>query len=703
MSWLSFANPALGLCLLGIAIPIAIHLYHRHEPRRIEFPTIRFLRRTVTEQSVFRRLRHIILLALRALFIALVAFAFLKPFITYSSFTGKPKEGGTAAVLVLDGSMSMTYTRRGATPFARAKAEAIQLLDSIRPGDRANLILAGAAPVASYPRLAPNVHSLQDDLRRADPTAARADIAAALRMAAGQLAEDDSPRKEVYVFSDFQRSNWSDVDMAWIEKDYRVYFVDVGIPNAANRAVTSATVRPNAPVAADPVTVECEVANFAAEPQDVSVRLSFDTGEEMERSVRVQAFASASVSFPCRLGGPGIYPGEVSISEDGLAPDDRRFFVVAVQEKIRVLVVTDSDPKDRRSASYFLSRALRPFRDGAGKLNVQTVRTDQLRHCNLRDYDVLIFAETGAIPQDALARLLRTVKEGGSAVFFLCDREAKENLAALDALGGDDRIVPFTVGEQFDLSAQRNAFTYFREANFDSPLLAMFRDPEKGDLTSIKVYKFNQTIPADDLSEVLLTYEDGTISMARRNVGGGTLVLCNFSPAPDASNLARNVNFVPLVHEMIRCLRPRRGTDTGSLVGTPCRTSILLPRGDAIITARGPASEDKTVVTDCMGDSVSVAIEGAEQPGVYRILADGKVAGAVAVNVHPDESDLRPMEEQAIAKRSRSGDKHFVEAGTGEQTLAAVRLGRPIWHYLLIASLVVISVEQALTHRWRRA
>ncbi|NOZ22461.1 MAG: VWA domain-containing protein [Planctomycetes bacterium] len=702
MSWLSFANPALGLCLLGVAIPIAIHLYHRREPRQIEFPTIRFLRRTVTEQSIFRRLRHIILLALRALFIALVAFAFLKPFISYSSLAANPKQGGTAAVLVLDGSMSMGYIRRGVTPFAKAKAEAIQLLDSLRPGDRANLILAAAAPVASYPRLAPNVHGLEEDLHRSTVTAARADIAAAFRMAAAQLARDDSPQKEVYVFSDFQRSNWSDVDLAWIEKDYRVYFVDVGIPDAANRAITSVAVRPNAPVAAEPMVVECQVANFTAERQDVPVRLRFDTGEEMERSVRVPPFSSAPVSFPCRMGGPGTYPGEVSIPEDGLAPDDRRFFVIAVQEKVRVLIVTDSDPKDRRSASYFLSRAMRPSRDGAGKLSVRTIRPDQLRRCTLKDYDVILLAETGAMGRDALARLLHTIREGGSVVFFLCDREAGENLAALDALGEGERVLPFTVGEQFDLSAQRNAFTYFREANFDSPLLQMFRNPEKGDLTSIKVYRFHQTIPVDDLSEVLLTYEDGTIAMARRNVGSGTLVLCNFSPALDASNLARNVNFVPLIHEMIRHLRPQQGTETGSLVGEPCRTSIPLPRGGATVTARGPASEELAVATDRMGDSVSVAIEGAAQPGVYRVLADGDVAAAVAVNVHPDESDLRPMDKQAIAKRSRSGDKHFVEAGTGERTLAGVRLGRPIWHYFLMVSLLVISMEQALTHRWRR-
>lgn len=701
MGWLSLANPALAVCLFGVSIPIVIHLLNRHDPRQIEFPTIRFLIGAVADRSFLQRFRRWILLALRVLLVGLVALAFLKPSLMYSRPAVVGKEG-QAIVLLVDASMSMGYSRGGAAPLSRAKAEAARLLDALREQDRANLIVARAVPAASFPVPGPNLAGLKGDLDGIWPTAERADASAAVRMAVAQLVQSGAGSKELYIFSDFQRSNWSDVDLSSAEKTCRVYFVDVGSPDAANCAVTAVSVRPRAPVVCEPASVICEVANFGPRPADIPVRLSFENGEAMEKSVRIEPFLSVSVPFPCRMDRSGACAGAASIPADDLPLDDKRYFVATVREKMGVLLASDADPKDRRSASYFLSRALKPYRDDRGRLSLDFLPTAALGRGDLSGYDVILIAEAERMGRGALDGLLGYLNTGGSAVIFLCGEFVKENLAALEGVGNGSRVLPFLPGDLLDLGKQRGAFAFLREANFESPILRLFKDPEKGDLSSIRMTRLYQTPDPDEQAEVLLKYDNGAIAIAKRNVGGGTLLLCNLSPSPEAGGLAGSVCFVPLVHEIVRNMRPQEAESGGAVVGDRLEIALGPEQGTGAVSVEGPGGQGLRASCRRTGEGASAAVEGADAPGLYRVTRGGRTPAVAAVNVHPDESDLRPMDGKAIVKRTKSDGTLFVRSRGGEDVLTEARFGRPLWHYLLLASLVVICVEQAFAQGWRR-
>ena len=76
---LSFVNTAVLLGLLGIGLPILIHLFARQKLRRIEFSSTAFLKAIQNQTMRRMKLRQILLLVLRCLAVCLLVVAFARP------------------------------------------------------------------------------------------------------------------------------------------------------------------------------------------------------------------------------------------------------------------------------------------------------------------------------------------------------------------------------------------------------------------------------------------------------------------------------------------------------------------------------------------------------------------------------------------------------------------------------------------------
>ncbi|MGD8210950.1 MAG: BatA domain-containing protein, partial [Desulfobacterales bacterium] len=79
---MSFLSPWFLLGVLGVTIPLAIHLSRRQKAEKVVFSTIRFLKQTPKKMILFQKIRHWLLLLIRAAIIALLAVAFARPFLS---------------------------------------------------------------------------------------------------------------------------------------------------------------------------------------------------------------------------------------------------------------------------------------------------------------------------------------------------------------------------------------------------------------------------------------------------------------------------------------------------------------------------------------------------------------------------------------------------------------------------------------------
>ena len=689
-----FANPALAIGVLALAVPLVIHLLTRRTPRSIIFPSLRFLKAARAHQSRIYNLRHILLLLVRTVVLGLILLAFLRPAIMQGSGRKQDLQAGRTTVILIDVSASMEYRYAGVSPLTQAKAAATTLLDHYGKADRFNLIRVGATPDSSFDEPSDNLFLLRRDIRDASIRHECPDIGAAIAEATSQLKEA-AGSKHICFISDFQRTNWSSVDFSRIEPDVELVFMPVGPEVAENCAVTEVAIRPGSPTVSEDIEIVCKVANYSDRPHRLPVELRFQDSENFRQELEIEAQSTVSTSFHLRIHQSGRYEGRVFIPEDGLEIDNQRHFILSVAEKVGVLVVTDEDRTREQSGVRLLINAINPFEENRLAAAVATVvPSSELTTATLSAAQVVVLSDIHELSRRSGQALLDYLSSGGSIVYFHVSSAGSQNLDHLAAWSEGNLTLPFKLTSQIDLSAQ-GGHASLGQANFDNDILRKFREsPELGEL---RFQRFFGTERVKQKGQILLQYDDGNIAMAQTTVGGGTLLLCNFSCSLSSSDLARNTVFVPLIHEIIKGLRPSAGHRNAFLVGEPCYTTIEPVADTESVVFKRPSGEPVEGNLDKGQGGTAVFFPKTTACGFYRVYAGGKVAGSVAVNVDPLESNLEKLDVSQLKELSKAGPRAAFLASADAAGIEALLEGRPLWHYFLLAAIGMLCLEQVLT------
>src|SRR5262245_49534053 len=128
-----------GLALMGL--PILLHLIMRQKPKHLMFPAFRFLQQRAKTNQRKIKLRHLLLLLLRMLLIALICLALARP--RFFSERFHIANQNAAVVLVIDTSPSMEYAVAGKSRLEETKQRALEVLDEMGDGSRVAIIDTG--------------------------------------------------------------------------------------------------------------------------------------------------------------------------------------------------------------------------------------------------------------------------------------------------------------------------------------------------------------------------------------------------------------------------------------------------------------------------------------------------------------------------------------------------------------------------------
>src|SRR5438477_7422367 len=204
-----FTNIAMLAGLAGLAVPVLIHLLLKRKKQRLRFSTLRFFQRHDEQSSQRRKLRNLLLLAVRLLLLAVLVVAFARPYLPDSNSPGitqKPR----LAILVVDRSASMQAEEGGVIRWTRAREAGKKILAALSANDRAALIscashsevISGAAPPEAVSAL----------LKALEPTFGSGKIGEALGMAA-RIASSAGAEvvSTIYLISDLQMSGCKDL------------------------------------------------------------------------------------------------------------------------------------------------------------------------------------------------------------------------------------------------------------------------------------------------------------------------------------------------------------------------------------------------------------------------------------------------------------------------------------------------------------
>ncbi|OWK36121.1 hypothetical protein FRUB_08684 [Fimbriiglobus ruber] len=349
-----------GAALVGL--PILLHLIMKQEPKRLLFPALRFLKQKQRTNQRKMRLRHLILLALRMLLIALFAVTLFQPKIP-SSGLSLAGEQPVAAVLIVDTTPSMGYKADNKSRLDEARRRALELLDDLPPGSRV-AVLDPADPTGTWEQSAGDARRKIEGMK--EPHGGGPPVTAAL-FTAYQLfrtidRESDGAEampRLVAVFSDRTAECWqadraddlkkAAADLAPLAGNQSVahLFVDVGVDRPVNVGITSAQVSPQLANANQPVSLIVTVQATGPDVPTAVLRVSLDDGPPERKAVdNLPAGTPRAVTMTFKDLKPGVHAVKATLeTDDALLFDNVRYATFRVGAARKILTLSD-DPDD---------------------------------------------------------------------------------------------------------------------------------------------------------------------------------------------------------------------------------------------------------------------------------------------------------------------------------------------------------------------
>lgn len=662
---MSLLSPWFLLGALAVGLPLWLHLLQRDNPVRLPFASLMFFEKMKESRLLERRLRYLLLLALRLALIVLAALAFAKPVWERSAATSLG-EIPSLHLIVLDTSLSMAADGR----WERAVAQAEEIVAGLEPNDRAQVLAVGPG-VSVITERSNDQAELRAAIAGLAPGVGRNSYSDVVEATRSLAPEGDLP-VDVHLISDFQNSampgRFSELALPTFAKlDAR----NVAEPGDQNWAIESVRGDVRAFGAENP-KLEVTVAGFSSEAVRKTVTFKIDGQVIGSESQEVPAMGRAAFTFAGFEPPTGFSRASFEITPgDDLPGDDVRLTAIDNSEPEPILFVTSD--RRQRDALYF-GAAVAASR--SARFKVETASAGEAERRNPNDYALIVLSDIANLSTGFENKVREWTEQGGAVLVAVGPAISTRGsipvsgrrvaLAPLEGRAGAE----FQIAGQMDLSHAAVArVERFRGVKF-------FRQARV------------ETAEGDD---VLVSLADGTALLMENPLGAGKVMVFASSFDNVWNDLPVQPVFVPFVVELARYLSGaaediHQATVDSSLALAQRReggaaVQVVDPAGDRALSLSG--SVEQTEVT-------------LDQVGFYEIQSS-RGTELVAVNPDPRESNFRPLEADTLALWQATG------RGSDEPQAAGVGAESPlkppplkIWRFLLLLLVLVVLVESVI-------
>lgn len=647
-------NPVMLLGLLGLTVPIIIHLINRRrlEPRLLS--TLRFLDQEDVANAFQPVPRDLLQLLLRLVLLAL--FVLLLARMTAS----QAEVGPRTLAMILDASMSMQRKLPGGqTLFERQKGQVRDLLDGMKAQrDLFSLLLVGDRVFVDtgYSRDPERLRAALDAFQPTDG-AGRA-LPSAIERSLEELENYQELNTALLVFSDHQKTNFRSVEKRsslpglLARGRTRLLLVTEPLEPAPNLCIESARFFPPRVHLGGSSKMTAAVRNASDSEQTLDV--SFAEGESAgeTRSLTLQPGETAQMDLVHVFESPIDTPCKATLSDDVLPADNAAYSPMRMKERRQVLLVVppkfteQGEVQASTTGVDLLSYAINPEEALGLAAGVHTVvkriTPNLLERASLSIYSSILIYNLTELPAQSLLDLQAYVENGGGLCLIL-----------------DSKVSPFQFNETyqkllspFQLGALKQpsdpVFLDRNEANLGSPVLLPLVREEWGKLDEIHFLSY---FGVENRGNALcaLRASQGDWLAAAIDRGRGRIYVQLFACDIRETSFPRTPAFVPMVQEILAFLaRETEGAGTDALRAGESRY-LQLPE------FRGLGGEVELRKTShrfsLPADGRDVKIENLYAAGNYEIThAHKKTARTrwVAVNPASDESDLAPLAEEDL-------------------------------------------------------
>ena len=509
-----FLYPNMLWGLLALLIPILIHLFNFRRHKLVYFSNTAVLRSIQQENAKTRKLKYLVTLLLRCLFIAALVLAFAFPY-----HPEKQLNVNTSDNLIgvyVDNSMSMKGQSQRTTLIEDARQSARDLVHKLNPSNRYLLMTNSFEVQNEYPM---NQEEMLDQLDRMNPDGPPADMGEVIdrfEMLAKQHGFNSST---LFLYSDFQRNTF-DLSAAKADTALQVVVVPMVPEYKSNLYIDSVWL--SSPIVQPGLTNDLNVRIVNQGDKEVKgLPVSFTMNGAMAASTTVDLEKNGEVEIEMQfvVDGTGEQRCSVSLTDHPITFDDAYDFVLSVKNKLNVVELGSESPY---GSLVF---------DDDEQFHYTLMEPSRFDLSALSQAQLLIVNETANLNETLQQTLLDAISEGASLVVFPALDNPKNNIYLYGRLG-------LTLME-VDTNATATEDLALQHAFFSDMILDL---PQHPDLPKVKRHI---RLKSNGIPATLLTLQNADPLLLSEQVGKGQAFIFATGLSPAWSDLADNALFVP--------------------------------------------------------------------------------------------------------------------------------------------------------------
>lgn len=676
---MGFVFPLFLLAGLSLLIPILIHLFNLRKYKKIDFPSLRFLRQFVVQNKKMSKVQKRLLLLSRLLLLLFLVLAFAQPLWNWAL---KKNQGDTAWVLYIDNSYSMELKEGQQSLLDIAKREASEWIQN-NEGNQFYVITNEALHNAQSLSKQEALQSIQKIQYTPISIGALTFSNAAYGLQESLFKKNIS----IVAFSDFQKNNWTrEVAIAAQEGvELLLYPVHLAVDSISNIYIDSAYFleTPMETTQSVPLVTEIKKSGNKAEATTFQMNVNGQV-----RTSRVLEFSTEdSIQYDTTLVQfPAGKWSEIHLNIQTRAAvfDDDYYMTARIAPNRSVLILNEGASNGYLASAFAAQSGVQPLQRA---LNSNIENEDN-------KYSLLVLQGITALSESEGKQVRTVLEQGGSVALFF---GKNGNINALNA--GLSQIGPIEV-LQIDTSLQQIV-----DLQTSHPLMrdVLVSDPENMQLPYAQYsYKTKAGITAG--GQDLMRFRDGSPYISQYNIGTGKLYVFANPLQPAAGNLITSYYFAPLVHRM---MVNNSGGDVYA-AEIAAHQSLWIPssvKDDNQVFKLTKEDFESIPRQQSKGMGVTVFVpETLKESGFYT-LTNGEPSSnsQVGLNYSREESEIIPATAAALLATFGNENVAVYNRLQQLQNAANGQGAFPFWKIAIILALISIFFETYLLQARARA
>lgn len=672
---MQFGNPLVLWALLGLVIPILIHLLRLRKYKTVYFSNVNFLEQIRIESNKMSRIKNLLILISRVLAIAFLVLAFAKPFIPYNN-DAKDLDAQQTNIIFVDNSFSMQVGDNYFSKLDEAKQNALKIINSFDKNDNF-LLISNTLDASSFRILTQNMMIERVNSLEIQPFTRN--IYEVVAIVSEVKSFFNLEKINLFVISDFQNNfleRLHEIDNLNIE----TFFVPIGTINKDNIGIDSVWL--NTPLVQNNQTVEISVLvrNYSSEVyENLSVSLfvngerkaisSIDLNSNSENVLNLNFIPDNNEFFSCYI----------QIEDQNLNFDNKLFFSINIAKSIDVTVLSGRQGINSSFKALFENEEFFNFKfSNFHETNLTAISKNGL----------IIFDAVESFSQSKINEIIKITNDFNNIVIIPSEQPDESYQLLLSSLNSPIYEKPISAQLRIsDLLLDNKLFANVFEGSL-----------ENADLPIVNRY-FPFSTSGGMYSLALIKLQNGAafLSLANKGKSGVYVFSTPFSLAN--TNFHKHAVFVPVMYRL--ALMSVGISEIYNVIGTNDNVVVKDNLVDSRTLFKIENIEKTTsIIPSFRQDNQQIILNTNQQlneAGNYYLYKNDKKIRALSFNYNRKESEMRFFEKKTLDSLLITTQiKNVTIVGTTIDLATEIqyfRQGKQLWKSFVILALLFLIIE----------